>query len=132
VKSSDLIYTEADRLARYTGGAVFVRPGLKVKSAELRAYLTETKSAESKSAKPESKSEEKADSDSRIDKAFADGHVEIVQTAPDRTRTGIADHAEYYTSDERITLRGGQPQLVDTKRGNMRGTELTLLTMIGC
>jgi hypothetical protein len=41
------------------------------------------------------------DDDSRIEKAYADGHVEIVQAAPDRTRTGTSDHAEYFTDNER-------------------------------
>jgi lipopolysaccharide export system protein LptA len=51
--------------------------------------------------------------------------VEIVQAAPDRTRTGTSDHAEYFTDNERIVLRGGQPQMVDSKKGYARGTELT-------
>ena len=54
-----------------------------------------------------------------------DGHVEIVQAATDRTRTGTGEHAEYYTTDERIILRGGQPQMVDSKKGYTRGAELT-------
>ena len=43
----------------------------------------------------------------------------------DRTRTGTSDHAEYYTDDERIVLRGGQPQMLDSKKGYTRGAELT-------
>jgi lipopolysaccharide export system protein LptA len=114
VKADGLVYTEQDRLARYTGGAQLDRPGLRVKSDELRAYLAEEKSDGSTS-----------DSESRVEKAFADGHVEIVQTASDRTRTGTGEHAEYYAADEKIVLNGGQPQLVDSKRGFTRGSELT-------
>jgi lipopolysaccharide export system protein LptA len=51
--------------------------------------------------------------------------VEIVQAATDRTRTGTGDHAEYYTDDEHIVLRGGQPQMLDSKKGYTRGAELT-------
>ena len=114
VKADGLVYTEQDRLARYTGGAQLDRPGLRVKSDELRAFLAEEKADGSA-----------GDSESRVEKAFADGHVEIVQTAPARTRTGTGEHAEYYAADERIVLNGGQPQLVDSKRGFTRGSELT-------
>lgn len=116
VKSANLVYTEQDRLAHYTGAVTLNRPGLRVKSDELRAFLAESKPGEKKEAE---------DQESRIDKAYADGHVEIVQTASDRTRTGTGDHAEYYTADERIVLNGGKPQLVDSKRGYARGAELT-------
>jgi len=109
VHSAKLVYTEQDRLAHYTGGVVFDRPGLSVKGAELRSFLNDKNS----------------NADSRFEKAFADGKVVIVQTAADRKRTGLGDHAEYYTADEKIILRGGDPQLLDSKRGNTRGAELT-------
>ncbi len=115
VTASELVYTDQDRLAHYTGGVVLTRPGLEVKADELRAVLAESKSNEKKDD----------DEQSRLEKAFADGHVEIVQTATDRTRTGKSDHAEYYTGEERIILRGGQPQMVDSKKGYTRGSELT-------
>jgi lipopolysaccharide transport protein LptA len=115
VKSATMVYTDQDRLAHYTGAVTLNRPGLQVKADDLRAILTESK----KDAKKE------GDDDSRIEKAYADGHVEIVQASPDRTRTGTSDHAEYFTDNERIVLRGGQPQMVDSKKGYARGTELT-------
>jgi len=118
VKADSLVYTEQDRQARYTGNVLFTRPGLRVKSDELRAFLTESKSGDP------AKEKEK-DRQSRLEKAIADGHVEILQAAVDRTRKGTGEHAEYYTADERIILRGGQPQLVDSKRGYTRGAELT-------
>jgi len=117
VTAADLIYTDQDRLARYTGGVLLTRPGLQVKADELRAVLAESKSDDKKDPNDEEQS--------RLEKAFADGHVEIVQAAIDRTRTGKSDHAEYYTGDERIILRGGQPQMVDSKKGYTRGAELT-------
>ena len=117
VKSANMVYTDQDRLAHYTGAVMLNRPGLQVKADDLRAILTESK----KDAKKEGSDE----GDSRIEKAYADGHVEIVQAAPDRTRTGTSDHAEYFTDNERIVLRGGQPQMVDSKKGYARGTELT-------
>jgi lipopolysaccharide export system protein LptA len=117
VTAADLVYTDADRLAHYTGGVVLTRPGLQVKADELRAVLAQSKSDDKKDSNDEQQS--------RLENAFADGHVEIVQTATDRTRTGTGDHAEYYTGDERIILRGGQPQMVDSKKGYTRGSELT-------
>jgi hypothetical protein len=57
--------------------------------------------------------------DSRLEKAFADGAVEIRQTAPGRVRTGTADHSEYYTADQKVILRGGSPKLVDSLKGSM-------------
>jgi lipopolysaccharide export system protein LptA len=63
--------------------------------------------------------------DNRLQKAVADGAVEIVQAGPIRTRTGTSEHAEYYTDDEKIVLRGGVPTMNDSLRGNTRGTELT-------
>ena len=70
VRASDLVYTEETRVAVYQGGVVLTRPGLSVNSRELQAFL-----------KP-------ADSDSSLDKAYADGAVKIVSVSNDRQ-----DHA---------------------------------------
>ncbi|MFB3826099.1 MAG: LptA/OstA family protein [Bryobacteraceae bacterium] len=110
VRAPRLLYTEADRLAHYTGGAVLARPGLEVKGAEIRAYLAEQ------------------GKESRVEKAYADGAVRIVQSAAGRTRTGTGEHAEYYAGDEKIVLRGGEPQLADSREGVTRGSELTYWT----
>jgi lipopolysaccharide export system protein LptA len=107
VHASHLVYTDENRLAVYTGGVLLRRPGLQVKGKELRAFLAES------------------GADSRLEKAFADGAVEIVETAPDRTRTGTGEHAEYYTNGQKVFLRGGRPKLVDSLKGSMQGDELT-------
>jgi lipopolysaccharide export system protein LptA len=107
VHAPHLVYTEENRLAVYTGGVLLNRPGLQVKGKELRAFLAES------------------GSDSRLEKALADGAVEIVQTTPDRTRTGTGEHAEYYTDIQKVLLRGGRPRLVDSLKGSMQGEELT-------
>jgi lipopolysaccharide export system protein LptA len=107
VHASHLVYTDENRLAVYTGGVLLRRPGLQVKGKELRAFLAES------------------GADSRLEKAFADGAVEIVETAPDRTRTGTGEHAEYYTGGQKVFLRGGRPKLVDSLKGSMQGDELT-------
>jgi lipopolysaccharide export system protein LptA len=107
VHAGHLVYTDQDRLADYTGGALLNRPTLQVKAGELRAFLAE------------------ANADSRLEKAFAEGAVEVVQTGANRTRTGTADHGEYYPDDQKVILRGGKPQLVDTLKGITHGAELT-------
>ena len=97
VRAPHLVYTETDRLALYTGGAALKRPGLHVKAREIRAFLADS------------------GADSRLEKAFADGDVHIVQNSQDRTRTGTAEHSEYYTDDQKIILRGGVPKMVDSR-----------------
>jgi lipopolysaccharide export system protein LptA len=123
VKADELLYTEQDRLAHYKGHVSLNRPNLRVKAGEVRAYLTESKPKTPTDAEAEKTPDQTEDS--RLEKAFADQKVEIVQTASDRTRTGTGDHAEYYTTgEERILLRG-EPQFIDSLRGNTRGVELT-------
>jgi lipopolysaccharide export system protein LptA len=107
VKAPHMVYTDEDRLAHYSGGVLLNRAGLQMKAADLRSWLAEE------------------GADNRLQKAVADGAVEIVQTGPIRTRTGTSEHAEYYTDDEKIVLRGGDPKMNDSLRGSTRGTELT-------
>jgi lipopolysaccharide export system protein LptA len=107
VEAAALVYTEADRMAHYTGGAHLVRPGMDVKAEEIRAFLND------------------ANADNSLDHAIADGHVVIVRRQPDRTLTGTGDHAEYYAKDQRIFMKGGEPTLVDSVRGATKGLELT-------
>jgi len=94
-----LVYTEQDRLAVYTGGALLTRPGLQVKGREIRAFLAESGTG------------------SRLQKALADGAVEIVQATKDRAYTLTGEHAEYYTDEQKVILRGGRPKLVESVKG---------------
>jgi lipopolysaccharide export system protein LptA len=107
VRAPDLLYKDEEKLAHYQGGVLLDRPNMKVKAREIRAFLRDS------------------DNDSSLDHAFADGTVQIVQTGPDRTRTGTSEHAEYYVDDDKVILQGGQPQLVDSKKGTTRGAQLT-------
>jgi lipopolysaccharide export system protein LptA len=107
IEAAALLYTESTRMAHYTGGVHLARPGMTVGASEIRAYLSE------------------AGSDSSLDHAVADGHVEIVRRQPGRTLTGTGEHSEYYAKDERVFLSGGEPVLVDSVRGTTRGRELT-------
>ncbi len=86
VHAGHMVYTEATRLTHYTGGVQLSRPGLQVKGQELRAFLAES------------------GADSRLEKAFADGGVEIFSTGKDRSRNGTGEHAEYYTDDQKVIL----------------------------
>ena len=114
VKAPHMVYTDQDRLANYTGGVDFWRPTLTVKSVALKAYLNP----------------EDSDADSRVNHAFGDGKVEIVQFVPadSRQRVGSSEHAEYYTDEGKIVLTGGEPKLNDSKRGNTKGDKLTYFT----
>jgi lipopolysaccharide export system protein LptA len=119
VKASHMVYTDESRIADYTGGALMNRPGLRVKGSEIRAFLAE------KSDDGEDSSD---DSSSRLDKAVTDGDVEIVDSSPIRKRTGTGSHAEYYTNDERVILRGNLALLVDSLKGTSTGAQLTYTT----
>jgi lipopolysaccharide transport protein LptA len=111
VRSADMVYTDADRVAHYTGGARMDREGMNVRSAEIRAWLNE--------------SDKDKKTESSLNHAFADGAVEILHTQPGRTRRGSSEHAEYYAADERVVLNGGNPQLDDSVDGITRGRQLT-------
>jgi len=112
VRAAHMVYTEESRLTHYTGGTQLNRPGLQVKSKELRAFLAET------------------GADSRVEKAYADGAVEIFSTGKDRTRTGTGEHGEYYTENQKVILRGPRVKMVEKiftvpQPNTTEGTELT-------
>jgi lipopolysaccharide export system protein LptA len=115
VRAPALTYSDKTRLAVYTGGAVLDRPGLNVKSRQLRAWFVQ----EPKQGGGE---------ETRLDRIFCDGAVEIRETAPDRTRTAQGEHAEYYLAEERMVLNGGNPVVVDSQRGASRGAQITWLS----
>jgi len=101
VTAPHMVYTEETRVVDYTGGVVMKRPEMVITSAKIRAFLKD------------------ADSDSSLDKAFADGTVKIVSTSVKlkRTRTGTAEHTEYYADDGKVLMQGKTPKLVDTVKG---------------
>ncbi len=107
VESEALTYREADRVAHYTGGVRLTRKGMQVEAAEIRAFLNGS------------------DSDSSLNRAYADGKVRIVRTQPERTIRGASEHAEYYAAEEKIVMNGGEPVLEDSVKGTTRGRELT-------
>ncbi len=107
VKAPELEYDDETRVALYKDGATLDRPDMKVKAKEIRAFLREDSS------------------DSSLDHAFADGQVEIVQTAPGRIRNGTSEHAEYFVDEDKVILTGGRPKFVDSLRGTTEGEKLT-------
>jgi len=107
VKAPELEYNDATRVADYKDGVTLDRPNMKVKAREVRAFLRDNSD------------------DSSLDHAFADGQVEIVQTALGRVRNGTSEHAEYYVDEDKVILEGGSPLFVDSLRGNTRGEKLT-------
>ena len=112
VRAPYMVYTDDNRVAYYTGGAVLNRPNLVVKAREIKAFLKDSSS----------------DGDSSLEKAFADGAVMIDQSTPARKRIGTSEHAEYYAADAKIILTGGQPQFQDSLKGTTKGRELTYFT----
>jgi lipopolysaccharide export system protein LptA len=107
IRAPEMSYSDEERLAHYRGGVELTRPGMTIRGREIRAYLRDSKS------------------DSSLDRAVADGQVEILQAAAGHKRTGTSEHAEFYEQEQRVILTGGEPRLVDSARGTTRGQRLT-------
>jgi lipopolysaccharide export system protein LptA len=107
VEAPEMSYDDASRVAHYRGGVKLVRPKAEVKASELRAFLADRSSG------------------MQLNRAYADGSVEILHSTPGRTRKGTAEHGEYYAGEERVVLYGGLPVLDDSLRGATRGNRLT-------
>lgn len=106
VTAASMSYSDKDRVAFYEGGVVLDRPGLNVKSRRLRAYLTEPQE-ETSATVP----------DSGLEKAYAEGAVEVLQSDALRTRFGVGETAEYLVTDGMVVLEGGSPKLTETAKG---------------
>ncbi len=107
VRARRMVYTDADRLAVYTGGVDLSRPGMHITCRELRAVLADSSA------------------DSRLEKAFADGGVRIVATTVNGSRIATAEHSEYYTGEQKVILTGGRPRLTDNAGHASEGDKLT-------
>jgi lipopolysaccharide export system protein LptA len=107
VRAQTMLYRDADKVSFYDGGTRLTQPGLVVKSQKLRGYLREASSEEAEATVP----------GSSLDRAFAEGAVEIVETRGERNRTGRGDVAEYYAADNRVILEGPAAELVETSPG---------------
>lgn len=112
VKAPKFVYDGKTKLGDYTGGAEMTRPTLHVKSRRLRAWFVDVPKKD-------------GGTESQLDRIFADGAVEFVERAKDRTRTGSSEHAEHYPREERTVLTGGAPVVNDSLRGVTRGDSIT-------
>jgi lipopolysaccharide transport protein LptA len=109
VHAPDLTYTEETRIAIYKGGVQLQRPDLSVTAKEIKAFLND------------------ADADSSLNRTESDGAVKILSSdkKKGKTRTGTAEHSEYYADEGKVTLTGGRPLLLDSKTGKTEGDHLT-------
>jgi lipopolysaccharide export system protein LptA len=113
VRAPEMDYKDAEKVAYYRGGVALVRGDLKVKSEELRAWFT----------KDDPKTPQ--DEGNSLQRANADGKVDILQTAPDKTRTGRSEHAVYEVPESKVVLTGGTPVFTDSVQGTTRGQMIT-------
>ncbi len=111
ISAQRLVYTDQDRRAHYQGGVLLRQGDSVVKAATLEAHLLPA-------------NQEQA-GHSCLQRAVARGGVEIVDFSAGQQRRGAADMAEYFASEEKVILRGGQPYVYDPQRGYTRGAELT-------
>ena len=113
IRSDELYYSDVDKLAHYKQSVVLDRPDMNVKSSELRAWFKKT------------------EKETQLDHALAEGAVRILQataatsTAVARTRTSTGNTALYEVAEEKVTMEGGEPMLVDSLRGTTKGQKLT-------
>jgi lipopolysaccharide export system protein LptA len=108
VRAPELHYREDQQVAHYKGGAVLVRENMNVKGREIRAFL---------------KTDEKGNSG--VDRALAEGAVDILERENGRSRHGTGERAEYYLAEEKVILEGGEARFEDSQRGSTRGRKLT-------
>ncbi len=111
ISAQRLVYTDQDRRAHYQGGVLLRRGDSVVKASTLEAHLLPA-------------NQEQA-GHSRLQRAVARGGVEILDFSAGQQRRAAADTAEYFSSEEKVILRGGQPYVYDPQRGYTRGPELT-------
>ncbi|HYM12731.1 MAG TPA: LptA/OstA family protein, partial [Bryobacterales bacterium] len=113
VTADSLLYTDADRRAYYTGRVVMHRDRMLIRSGELEAFLRPQQDVQR--------------GESRIERLLARNHVDLVETAPEKgaPRRARAEQAEYFSGEEKITLRGGTPTIEQPGRGSTKGAELT-------
>ena len=112
ITARSLTYDDSAKLAHYRGNAKLVKSGLDVSASEMRIWFRDEKDSKGKV-------------ETKLDRMFADGAVEVLERMPQRTRRGAGEHAEYYLDDERFLLNGGNPVISDSVRGVSRGREIT-------
>jgi lipopolysaccharide export system protein LptA len=107
IRAAQLLYTDDNRTALFTGGVATNREGLTVDSSQLRGVFTVN------------------DGNTQLETAYADGNVQVLQKSQGRIRKGAAEHAEYRVPQAVVVLYGGTPWFEDSARGIERGDRLT-------
>jgi lipopolysaccharide export system protein LptA len=105
VRAPQMEYKDPGKVAHYKGGVNLIRGDLKVNAKELHAWFSEEGNS--------------------LQRADADGDVDILQTSLDRTRTGKSAHAEYLIAESKVVLTGGTPVFTDSQQGTTRGQTIT-------
>jgi lipopolysaccharide export system protein LptA len=113
ITADTLVYTDPDRKAFYSGNVRLRRDRMTVRCLQLEAWL-----------RPSGEEQKER---SRLERALARGRVEVVEVAAEQrpARRGYAEEAEYFSAEEKVTLRGGFPTVEQPGRGFTRGSELT-------
>lgn len=106
VRARRLHYDEQERLAHYTGDVRLRRQELEIQAPELRAWFRES------------------GDEAMLERAVASGGVRLAHKARGQTRTASAEVAEYYASEERAVLSGGDPVVADARKGLARGRRI--------
>lgn len=96
----------------YRENAHLERAGLDVRSRFLKTFFEESP-------------KRGGGTETHLEHLEADGAVDILQTPMGHVRKGRSEHAEYYLSEERMVMTGGQPEMNDSVRGTTRGPRIT-------
>ncbi len=119
VRADSMRYSDKTRQAYYQGGSqgkvVLERPALHVDSRTLRAWFIDV---------PKKGGGE----ETQLEKMLCEGDVKLAGSRAGRSRSGESQTAEYYPSEERLELYGGNPMVTDSARGVSRGDRITWLT----
>ena len=112
VSAPEFTYDGKTKQGLYRENAHLERAGLDVRSRFLKTFFEESP-------------KRGGGTETHLEHLEADGAVEIVQRPPGRVRRGRSEHAEYYLSEERMLMTGGQPEVSDSLRGTTRGPRIT-------
>lgn len=112
ITAKQLEYFNQGREAVYQGGVKMMSTGTSFNSDRLQTYFSQPAGS----------------NQTQIERAVADGHVEVNQ-APGRRASG--DHAEYFAGPGKIVLTGGPPVVYDIQQGYLTGQSLTFFTRNG-
>jgi lipopolysaccharide export system protein LptA len=105
IRADVLGYLDQGRKASYRGNVRLQTENTTLESDRMDVYFSTQGSPEN----------------SEIERAVADGHVQVVQPA----RRAHGEHAEYFAAPGKIVLTGGPPTLDDAEKGFTTGQRLT-------